>query len=79
MASNNKYEAKDVMCPFYRAEKDHSLYCEGVYGNGLIQTFEKKSDKMDHKKSYCHGYETCKNCKLYQAINVKYERWFGNG
>jgi hypothetical protein len=75
----NKYEAKEVVCPFYRFERDHAIYCEGIYGCGVIQTFDKKDYKMRHKKMYCHGVDTCKLCRLYQAINVKYERRFGNG
>lgn len=77
--SKNKYEAKEVVCPFYRGEKDHLLFCEGIYGSGIINTFEKKSDKMDHKKAFCHGHETCKVCKLYQVINEKYKGWWFSG
>ena len=71
--ANNNYECKEVVCPFYRFEKDHALYCEGVYGKGIIQTFAKKDDKMAHKIAYCHGIEDCKKCWLYHAINAKYE------
>jgi hypothetical protein len=79
MSTENNYEAKEVVCPFYRFEKGHTLYCEGVYGRGIIQTFDTKGEKMAHKKAYCHGHETCKRCKLYQAINEKYKGWWFSG
>lgn len=73
--SDKSYEAKEVVCPFYRFEKGQSLYCEGIYASGIIQTFPSQPQKMLHKIRYCHGIETCKECKLYQVINEKYGRY----
>ena len=72
--AEKRYEANEVTCPFYRFEKGNSLYCEGIYGGGIIQTFPTKTHKMLHKIKYCHSIESCKECKLHQAINEKYGR-----
>ena len=67
------YECKDVVCPFYKYEKDGKLYCEGIYKNCCIcQSFPSNVSKMTHKVKYCMDLAGYPTCPLYKAGNEKY-------
>ena len=69
------FEAKEVVCPFYKHEQGFKLFCEGIYGKTIIQTFDGYDHKMMHKQQYCHDLDSCKQCRIYQAVDAKYGRW----
>lgn len=69
-----RYESKDVVCPFYKYEKGGRLFCEGLYKSGSVcQTFGGNESKMAHKLRFCMDFEGYPTCPLYIAINGKYE------
>ncbi len=65
---------KYVECPFYIAERDDRIVCEGVInGTRSVQQFEDKRDKNNYENMVC-----CCNggsrCVHYKIINDLYER-----
>ena len=73
--AEKSYESKDVLCPFYKYEKNGNLYCEGIYHNGgICQSFGGNAGKMAHKIRYCMDFVGYPTCPLYAAIyTAKYK------
>lgn len=68
------YVDKYVCCPFYSQEEPLKLHCEGYCkGTRLHIVFDCMERKKSHKKKYCDGLATYKECPFYTVINKQYE------
>ena len=73
--AEKSYEAKDVLCPFYKYEKNGNLYCEGIFQKGsTCQHFPSNEIKMEYKRRFCMDFAGYPTCPLYAAIyTAKYK------
>lgn len=64
--------SKYALCPFYSAEADQKIYCEGVQdGTSIHLAFGSKTDRKTYEKEYCCAdYIGCKICRM---LYEKYE------
>ena len=72
MAAND-YRDVAVVCPFYRAQRDLTIRCEGVTVRGSITVgFKAKRDKECWMKTKCSSLHGCKYCPIWIG---KMEEW----
>ena len=65
-------QIKEVICPFYRKEDDHKIYCEGVEDStSLHLAFGDKSRKIEYRKKHCSCFK--ESCLIRRMLNQKYD------
>jgi nitrate reductase assembly molybdenum cofactor insertion protein NarJ len=69
-----KYQSKEVVCPFYHKEEATKILCEGFCKSCSLQTsFAKNEQLLAHKARYCNTFKGYPQCPLYPVINKQYE------
>lgn len=64
--------SKYALCPFYRKEDHHKIYCEGICdGTSVHLVFDTLDRLCEYKKSYCYAGYSC--CVLAQMLFAKYD------
>ena len=65
-------QSKEVVCPFYRKEDDHKIYCEGVEdGTSVHLAFGDKSRKISYRQKHCSCFKD--DCLVRRMLNEKYD------
>ena len=71
-----KYQSKEVVCPFYHGEdaERNKIFCEGFCKLCNLQTtFNNGPQLLAHKARYCNTFKGYPQCPLYPVINKQYE------
>lgn len=63
-----------IECPFYIAEGDNFIICEGLVKNvKCVNKFRSKTEKRIQEETVCS--KNCgKKCNHYRAVSLLYER-----
>ena len=70
----NKAIDADVICPFYRAENDLSIKCEGVIdGTVVLSKFKNRFLLERYERLFCTTYDY-RRCALGRCLTDKYEK-----
>ena len=66
MPKGNKYLSLKAICPFYRSEEKHLIYCKGVQeGTATHMAFSYPAAKVAYKEKYCEKhYKACRIAKM---------------
>lgn len=66
------YSSVNVKCPFYLAEENNKIICEGMEkGSRTALEFRGRQFKESVKERYCNS--NFEQCKLYHVIDDKYK------
>ena len=66
------YASKRVLCPYYLAETQQAIKCEGVEESASSHlTFDSKEVKKDYQQKYCCS--VWKDCRLADMLERKWE------
>ena len=60
-----------VYCPFYIAESNTTITCEGIIGAKTVSKFESASAKKHHQFNFCTG-KSCAGCPVYKGVIENY-------
>lgn len=67
----SKVSLLDIKCPFYLAQQEAAVKCEGIIPDTSIRNiFKNNVDKNFHMRVWCA--ENFAECECYKAINQKY-------
>jgi len=62
-----------AQCPLYKRETSNMICCSGISKENFLHlAFSNKSNKVEHKKSYCE--RRYRMCPLYQMLIAQEER-----
>lgn len=65
-----RYDNKNVNCPFFVSETANAIKCEGVICSQQLNIFRSSNEKRIYKHNYCvHRY--C-DCKHFVEVDEKY-------
>lgn len=66
------YESANAICPFYAAEKEMTIRCEGPEANSMTEvTFRSPGRKESYKSRFCECMEW-RRCPLARGLWSKY-------
>jgi hypothetical protein len=66
------YASKRVICPYYLAESQQAIKCEGVEESASSHlTFKRKETMREYQEKYCCG--AWKDCRLADMLERKWE------
>lgn len=66
------YKDVDVLCPFFKENKEKGISCEGLTEDSILKLcFNTQKEKELHLKVFCQG--KYKNCEIYNMLERKYE------
>ncbi len=66
------YRDVDILCPFYKAQNDRVIACEGViFGSKLSFRINQRSKHREYVHEFCEN--RYKDCLYYKAAEKKYE------
>lgn len=65
------YNAKDVICPFYRNNEKKTIQCEGLISLDGIQKFGAEKALKIHMTKYCNSFNY-RFCPYAKALKQKY-------
>ena len=61
-----------VRCPYYRYDSGGCIFCEGISQVSTLRlSFHSPSERLIHKKAYCHSRWT--GCGIAQMQNARYD------
>lgn len=66
MPKGNKYLSLKAICPHYKSEEKHIIYCRGVQKDTATHmAFAYPADKVAYKEKYCEAnYKECRIAKI---------------
>lgn len=68
------YEAKYVVCPYYRRLQPNRICCEGVEPRNTVNlVFEDTFGNIRYKAAYCNNMDNYKKCRICRMLDAKYE------
>lgn len=67
-----QYNDVQVVCPFFIAQQDRIIKCEGVNDNNtIVLKFKDTASLNEYKEQFCDScYQKCRVCKM---LGEKYE------
>lgn len=71
--ARDKFTSASAICPYYRAENQNMIYCEGITRGALIHNaFSSSFNKLakKYKEEYCC--DNWKSCRIARMHDEKY-------
>ncbi len=67
------YNSVNVVCPFYKSDKENEIWCESPVSAKLNKTvFLNKEEKNRHMNEFCNSMKRYENCPLSVINGAKY-------
>ena len=72
MKSTKRYSSLKVVCPYYKSEEKHIIYCCGVQKDTALHlAFAFPSDREQYKEKYCEErYRDCRIAKMLEDVDA---------
>lgn len=67
----NKYLSLKAICPHYKSEEKHMIYCRGIQKDTSTHiAFAFPADKLAYKEKFCESrYKECKILKMLEGAD----------
>jgi hypothetical protein len=72
------WESEYVVCPYYHRHENckeniFQITCDGIESSAsLVVKFSTAKARTNYTEEHCNDLKGCKECVVYQALNLKY-------